>query len=87
MTASGIDSSMSGSAGSRDDVPPLGLAELEGELVDHDPVVDVNGVEHRLRRDPEWLDQESLDDHGDRQRSEEETGQLGPEGAILLRLP
>ena len=38
-----------------DDVSSLRLAPLIGQLVHHDPVVDLDGGEHRLRRDPEWL--------------------------------
>ena len=61
------------------DVAALGFAPVVGQLVDHDAVVDLDGREHRLRRDPERLDQERLNDDSNDQGGQEETGQLSPE--------
>ena len=67
-----------------DDVPAPRLAEVVREFVDHYPIIDLNGHFHGGRRDPERLDQKSLDDDGDDERHEKKTRQLGEEGTLLL---
>lgn len=67
-----------------DDVPASRLAEVIREFVDHYPIVDLNRHFHGGRRDPERLDQKSLDDDRDDERHEKKTRQLCEEGPLPL---
>src|SRR5205814_1320200 len=57
----------SGRRGEDDDVTPVHVVQLVGELVHQDPVVLDQRGDHRLRRDVEGLDQEAPDEEGHRQ--------------------
>ncbi len=55
-----------------DDLAALGVAEVVNELVDQDPVVDVERVLHGGGRDVERLEHERPDQDGDKQRHTQE---------------
>jgi hypothetical protein len=68
------------------DVAPVNAADVVDELVDQDPVVDLEGVLHRPGRDVEGLDRVRLDDHREQQRDDDQDGELAPERALAPRL-
>ena len=55
------------------------------ELVDQDPIADVEGRLHRAGRDVEGLDQEGLDDDRNGQGGQEQSGQFGEERTPAFR--
>ena len=59
-------------------VASLGLVPIERELVDHHPIVHLDCGEHRFGWDPEGLNEKGLDDDGDDEGRQQQTGELRP---------
>src|SRR2546423_14103092 len=68
-----------------DDLAPTRIAEVVDQLVDENPVVDVERVLHRLRRDVERLQHEGPDENRDHDGHTEQDGKLAPERAATPR--
>jgi hypothetical protein len=67
------------------DVAPVDAAEVVDELVDQEPVADIERVLHRRRRDPEGLHHVGLDQQCQHEREHDQDRQLGPEGSAFPR--
>ena len=68
-----------------DDVAAVQVVEVVAQLVDEDPVTDLEGRLHRRRRDVERLEQEGLDDDRDDDRDDDQDRPLD-EGALGVAL-
>src|SRR5690606_10276338 len=69
-----------------DNLAAVRLAKLIDELVDQNPIVDVERVLHRFRRDEEGLQHERPHQHGDEDRDAHQYRKLAPETAASFRV-
>ena len=69
------------------DVTAVNVTDVVDDLVDQHPVVDLEGVLHRARRDPERLDRVGLDHHREQQGDGHQDRQLAPERALPAGAP
>ena len=70
--------------GEHDDVPAPRRVQVIHDLVDQDPVTDVQGGDHGLGRDVERLNQEGLDEERQDECDEQQERQFADEGKATL---